>query len=412
MKDKSKKLALAAAATATTALLLAGCAGGGGGNGTGGDGEVIRIGATLPLTGPLQAFGTSLETGYQMAIDEVNEAGGLDVGGTASEIELVVLDNASTGETAGSQARELILDDEVVALLGPATPPLSIPVSTAAEQAQVPAIMTITPLQAWKGGNPDGWQWAWDVFFDENQMTDTQFQAADLVETNKRVALFTDQEEDGIVMGGLWADKAADFGYEIVYQAQFPVGNTNFSSQVAEAKAADADVVIAQVIPPDGIAMLKEFKAQNYVPELVFLEKAGNTGGYPELSDGLADGTLAANWFAEGWGLDREQEFIDAFSGELGGVNSDLGTIVYGYSIAKVLLDAISTAGSLDAEAINEAIGQTDATYPAGQIAFGDDHTAAMPAVQTQWVGNDMVLVLDAEGSAATPIVVPTPGLQ
>lgn len=396
------------ALTATTAL--AGCSASGDGSGEGG--EVIKIGATLPLTGPLQAFGTSLETGYEKAIAEINDAGGLDVDGTLHTVELIVLDNASAGDTAGSQARELVLEDEVVALLGPATPPLSIPVSAAAEQAGVPALITITPIQAWKGGNPDGWKWAWDVFFDETQMTDTQFQAADLVETNKKVALFTDQEEDGIVMGGLWADKADQFGYEIVYQAQFPVGNTNFSSQVAEAKAADADVVIAQVIPPDGIALLKEFKAQDYVPELVFLEKAGNTGGYPELTEGLADGTLAANWFAEGWGLDREDEFIAEFAGELGGINSDLGTIVYGYSIAKVLLDAISAAGSLDPEAINDAIAATDATYPAGHIAFGDDHTSATTAVQTQWVGNDMVMVLDADGNAAADLIAPTPGLQ
>lgn len=395
--------------TTVAALALVGCSGSGGGEDAG---DVIKIGTTLPLTGPLQAFGTSLKTGYEKAIDEVNEAGGITIDGTEHQVELVVQDNASTGETAGSQARDLVLEDEVVALLGPATPPLSIPVSAAAEQSGVPALVTITPLEAWKGGNPDGWTWAWDVFFDEVQMTDTQFETADLVETNKKVALFTDQEEDGIVMGGLWADKASDFGYEIVYQAQFPVGNTSFSSQVAEAKAADADIVIAQVIPPDGVALLKEFKAQSFDPELVFLEKAGNTGGYPELSEGLADGTLAANWFAAGMGLDREDEFVEEFSGDLGGVNSDLGTIVYGYSIAKVLLDAITVAGTTDPEAINDAIAATDADYPAGRIAFDDAHTAATKAVQTQWVGNDMVMVLDADGAPAGELVTPAPGLK
>ncbi|MGB3911588.1 MAG: ABC transporter substrate-binding protein [Pseudolysinimonas sp.] len=377
-----------------------------------GSAEPITIGATLPLTGPLQAFGTSLQTGYQLAIDEVNEAGGISIDGNAREIELVVQDNASASDTASEQARDLVLDAGAVALLGPATPPLSIPVSVVAEQLQIPTVITITPIQAWKGGAPEGWNWSFDLFFDEVQMTDTQFQAADLVETNKKVALFTDQEEDGIVMGGLWSDKAESFGYEIVAHEQFPVGNTNFSSQVAEAKAAGADVVIAQVIPPDGIALLREMKAQGYDPQVVFLEKAGNTGGYPGLSDGLADGVLAANWFAAGMGLDREQEFIDEFSATTGGVNSDLGTIVYGYTAAKVLLDAIAAAGSIDPEAIRDAIAETDATYPAGEIAFDDGHAAALPAVQTQWVGSDQVLVLDADGAAAEPIQAPVPGLR
>lgn len=394
---------------AITALGLAGCSGQSSGAG---EGDPIVIGATLPLTGALQAFGTSLQTGYEAAIAEVNDAGGVTVDGVPRELQLVVQDNASTGDTASSQARDLILEDGAVALLGPATPPLSVPVSLAAEQLQVPVVITITPLEAWKGANSSGWNWAWDVFFDEDQMTDTQFQAADLVETNKKVALFTDQEEDGIVMGGLWADKASSFGYEIVSHGQFPVGNTNFSAQVAEAKAADADVVIAQVIPPDGIALLREMKAQAYVPEVMFLEKAGNTGGFVELSDGLAEGILAANWFAEGIGTDREAEFIETFSDDAGGVNSDLGTIVYGYSIAKLLADAIAAAGSTDPAAINDAIGAISGTYPAGPIAFDDDHAAALTAVQTQWHGADQLLVFDGEQAAGQDIVTPVPGLQ
>lgn len=385
---------------------VAGCTAGPAGD------DPVTIGATLPLTGPLQAFGTSLQAGYQLAVDEVNEAGGLEIDGQQRQVELVIQDNASTGDTASEQARDLILEEEAVALLGPATPPLSIPVSVVADQLEVPTVITITPIQAWKGASEEGWEWSFDLFFDEVQMTDTQFQAADLVETNKEVALFTDQEEDGIVMGGLWEEKAASFGYEIVAYEQFPVGNTNFSSQVAEAKASGAEVVIAQVIPPDGIALLREMKAQGYDPKVVFLEKAGNTGGYPTITDGLADGVLAANWFAEGMGLDREAEFIEEFASTTGGVNSDLGTIVYGYTAAKVLLDAITAAGSVDAQAIRDAIAQTDAEYPAGRITFDGDNAAALPAVQTQWVGNDQVLVLDADGAAATPIISPNPGLK
>lgn len=401
---------MAAMAVAATSVLLSSACAGPGGSGGSAD-EPVRIGATLPLTGPLQAFGTSLQTGYRKAADEINQAGGLDVGGVARQVEIVVQDNASTADKASAQARDLVLQDGAVALLGPATPPLSIPVSIAAEQLQVPAVVTITPIQAWKSGNADGWTWAWDAFFDENQMTGTQFEAADLVPTNKRVALFVDQEEDGIVMGGLWGEKADEFGYQIVYKAQFPVGNTNFSSQVAEAKAAGAEVVISQVVPPDGIALLKEMKAQNYVPKLLFLEKAGNTGGYPALSGGLAAGTLAANWFAAGMGLQDEDRFIAEYAPTLGGVNSDLGTVVYGYSIARALFDAISAAGSTEADAINRQIGQISADYPAGHIDFADDHTSALVAVQTQWVGNDMVMVLDPDGKAATPLRTPVSGL-
>lgn len=403
-----KRMLTAAALVATSSLLLSGCSASGG---DGGSSEPIVIGTTLSLTGPLQAFGTNLELGYETAIEEINAAGGLEVDGVKRQIELIVQDNASDGDKAAEQARSLVLDDGAVALLGAATPPITIPVSAAAEQLKVPVISTITPIQAFLGGNPDGYKYAWDVFFDELQMTQTQFDAADTITTNKKVALFTDQEEDGVVMGGIWEKVAPERGYEIVYRGEFPVGNANFASQVSAAMAANAEVVIAQVIPPDGIALLKEMKAQGYDPQIMFMEKAGNTGGYPTITEGLGDGLMAANWFAEGMGLDREQEFIDKFSAQIGGVNSDLGTLVYGYSIAQVLFDAIKAAGSTDPEAVNEAIGKTDGTFPAGKIKFNADHVAALPAVQTQWVGNDMILITDADGKSVNAVIAPMPGL-
>lgn len=405
-----KRIIMAAAIVGVSSLLLVGCSAPSGGDSTAG--EDITIGATLPLTGPLQAFGTSLQTGYQAAIDEVNAAGGLDVAGTMHQVKLVVQDNASDGDKAGQQAKSLVLDSGAIALLGPATPPLTIPVSAVAEQLKVPLVSSITPLKGWLSGTTSGYKYSWDTFFDETQMTQTQFQTADLVTTNKKVVIFTDTEEDGPIQAGLWKANAEKYGYDVVDAIEFPVGNTNFSSQVAEAKASGADIVLAQIIPPDGIALLKEMKTQGYDPQLMFMEKAGNTGGFPMITEGLADGVMAANWFAEGMGLDREAEFIDTYKASIGGVNSDMGILVCGYSIAQVLMQAITKAGSLDADAINAAIGETDATYPIGHIKFATDHTAALTVVQTQWVGNDQILVLTTDGKAANPILAPMPGLQ
>jgi len=403
-----KKVLVAAAVVAATALALSGCASGSGSS----KGDPIVIGASLPLTGPLQAFGTSLQQGYQAEVDEVNAAGGLTLGGVTHEVTLKIQDNASDGTKASTQAKSLVLDDGAVALLGPATPPLSIPVSTVAEQLKVPAVFTITPIKGWLTGTTSGYKYSWDAFFDEAQMTNTQFQAADLVETNKKVVIFTDTEEDGPIQAALWKERAAEHGYTVVNHIEFPVGNTNFSSQVAQAKASGADVVLSQIIPPDGIALLKEMKTQGYQPKLLFMEKAGNTGGYVDITGGLAEGVLSANWFAEGMGLPQEADFISKYKTFAGGVNSNLGTVVYGYSIAKVLLDAIKTADSTDPDAINTAIGATDASLPAGQIKFAADHSAALPMAQTQWKGTDQVLVLTPDGQAANQIVTPVAGLK
>ena len=403
----SKRLLIAASMIATSAVIMAG----GAAHATT-KGSPITIGASLPLTGPLQAFGTSLQTGYKAAIAEANKKGGVVFGGATHKINLVVQDNASDGTKAGTQAKSLVLDSGAVALLGPATPPLTIPVSQVAEQLRVPLISTITPIKGWLSGTTTGYKYSWDTFFDETQMTALQFKASNLVATNKKVVIFTDTEQDGPIQAALWAQHAKEEGYTVVDHIEFPVGNTNFSSQVAKAKAAGADILLAQIIPPDGVALLKELKAQSYAPKLTFMEKAGNTGGYVDITGGLAQGVLEANWYAKGIGLPQEASFIAKYAKASGGINSNLGTTVAGYSITQVLLQAIAKAGGTDANKLNTAIGKTNGSYPIGKIKFGKDHSSALPMAITQWNGANQDLVLTPAGKKATAIVVPTAGLK
>lgn len=379
---------------------------------SGSSNEVLLIGTSLPLTGGLGAFGPLIESGYRAAIDEVNAAGGLTVGDTTYDIELKVLDNKSDGNEAAAQARDLVLGEEVVALLGAVTPPLAIPLSVAAEQNQVPIVNTLTPVQAWLGGNADGWNYAFNFFFDEVQQTDLQYQAADLAETNNKVALFTDLEEDGVVMGGLWASKAQEAGYEIVYRAEFPVGTTNFATQVAEAQASGAEVVIAQVVPADAIAMLKQMKASGYVPEVMFVEKGSAFGAWPGASEGLGDGVMVTGYFADGLGLPDEAKMIEVFAPDSLPITPDIGGQTMAYSAAKVLLDSIAAAGSTDPDAIVAALEAISGDYPAGSIDFGDDHASAIPVIMTQWRGTEAVFVTASDGGpGSSDIVTPLAGL-
>jgi len=398
---------LAAVAIAAVAgLALAGC------SASGGAGSDIVIGTSVPLTGPLGTMGTPVSMGYQAYVDEINKAGGIEFGGAKHKIKLVIQDNASDPAKAAAQAKSLVLDSKAVALLGPVTPPLSIPEATVADQLKIPFLTSITPIRAFGGANAN-WNYAYDVFFDELQMTQTQFQASDLISTNKKVALFTDTEEDGVVMGKLWEANAPKFGYKIVSRQVFPVDQGNFSSQVAAVKASGADVVIAQVIPPEAIGILKEMKAQGYDPKAMFMEKGGNTGNFVKITGGLGLGVMAANWFADGMGLAREKEFINAYASKIGGVNSDLGILVCGYSIANVLADAIKAAGGTDATKLAAAIGKTNGDYAIGHIQFTEGHSAPLKVIQTQWdSNNNQVMVLNLEGKAGAPIVTPEAGLK
>jgi len=368
----------------------------------------IVIGASLPMTGDLAPFGANIQKGYQRAVDAVNGAGGLDVGGTKHQVSLVIVDNQSDPNMATDQARTLYQRNNAVALLGAATPPLNIPISNVADQMKRPAVIGACPIRAWLSGKPDGWQYAWDIFFDELQMTDLQFQTADLVQTNKKIALFTDTEEDGVVVGDLWEQKAPKLGYEVAYHAKFPVGTNNFSSQIEAAKSAHADVLIAQMIPPDAAGLWKQMKSLGYQPKTAFCEKCAASSAWRQILGPVAEGTMTVDWWSPSLGLPDTSTFVSAYGKN--GITTDLSAIVAMNTVARILFDAISQAGSLDPNAINTALGKINKTYPLAHIQFGANHTAPVTVGMDQWQGMNMLRVYPATQGAAA-VKSPVPGL-
>jgi branched-chain amino acid transport system substrate-binding protein len=395
-----------AAMAVVVALVVAGCGSGGGDGGSGGD---IVIGTSLPMTGPLAGFGQSMKDGYEHAIANYNAQGGVDIGGKKRKITLLVRDNASDPNKATEQARSLILKDRAVALLGAVTPPLNIPLSNVAEQQKVPLVNTLTPVEAWLAGNKSGWKYSWNMFFDEPQMTTLQMAGSDQVPTNKKVALFTDTEDDGVVMGKLWTANAAKQGYTIAYRASFPVGTTDYGSFIKKATDSGAEIVIAQMIPPDAFALWKQMKAAGYQPKTAFCEKCGNVGAWAKALGKTGDGTGAATWWSPAQNRPETQEFVAKFKGKYGD-NTDLSDVVATDTAARVLIDAMKAAGSTDPAKVTAAIAKTDKAYPFGDIKFGPDHAYKVPALLAQWTNGEMVVVYPAN-VAKRKLKAPVSGL-
>lgn len=378
-------------------------------SGSSASGDPIVLGASLPLTGPLGVFGAPLQAGYQQAVKAINGAGGVDVGGTKRPLKLVVLDNKSDPTVVTSSTKSLINDSSAVALLGSVTPPLTIPFSVVADQEQIPAISGLTPTLAWKGASANGWKYAYDVFIDETEQTAVNFQASDLVSNNKKVALFTDTEEDGKAMGALWESQAGKFGYTIAYHAQFPVGTTDFSQFVQKTKDSGAEVMIAQVIPPDAVALWKQMKALGYQPKTAWPEKGG-TVGFADAAGPLSEGASVFGWWTPTNGNTGGQAVYDANKTQFGdGLGSQ--AVVSSYAMVQILADAISRAGSTEPDAINKAIGGTkDLATVLAKITLGADHRGVIPVSAVQWQGKSQATVWPAAQSTAK-LEAPIPGL-
>jgi branched-chain amino acid transport system substrate-binding protein len=407
-QDTVRRSIFLLAVTAVAALVATACAGG---SGPGASAGSIVIGATLSLTGDLGGLGPPLKAGYEQEIADVNAAGGIAIGGTKEQLKLIVLDNDSNPSTASSQARELVLRDHAVALLGSATLPIVTPAALVAEQLRVPFLTSMTPVEAFANGDKDGWKYSWDFFFDEQQQAADAARALASVPSNKKVVLFTDSEPDAVVERPLYDAAFKAGGLDVVGDYTFPVGTTDFSAFIAEAKATGAELLAGQMAPADGVALWKQLKSLSFHPQAAFLADASDASYWWQSLGPIAQDTLSEGYWSPSQASAAQLAKITPTLGKKYAGSASYASAAIGYAVAEVLTDAIAKAGSTNAGKLTRAISKTDAQTTAGLIRFNQfTHTAITPYYITQWQHGKLVQVQPL--SAGVTLQLPTAGLS
>jgi branched-chain amino acid transport system substrate-binding protein len=102
--------------------------------------DTIRIGVNAPLTGDIPKVGEGTKYAAQMWLEDVNAAGGINVGGKKYKVELVIEDNESKAESAVKANTKLITEDDVLAIVGPQSSKQAIPAGGKANELGTPMI--------------------------------------------------------------------------------------------------------------------------------------------------------------------------------------------------------------------------------------------------------------------------------
>ncbi len=100
----------------------------------------FRIGLVAPVTGNIPQVGLSSVNAARMIVEEINEAGGLDVGGERYKVVLLIEDNEDKADVSASKVLALINQQQVAAIVGPQASRNAIPASVVAERFKVPMI--------------------------------------------------------------------------------------------------------------------------------------------------------------------------------------------------------------------------------------------------------------------------------
>ncbi len=101
---------------------------------------VIKVGLNAPITGDIPKVGEGSKFAAQMWLEDINKAGGLDVGGKKYKVEVVIEDNESKAESAVKANTKMITEDEVLAIVGPQASSQAIPAGGVANNYETPMI--------------------------------------------------------------------------------------------------------------------------------------------------------------------------------------------------------------------------------------------------------------------------------
>jgi branched-chain amino acid transport system substrate-binding protein len=366
----------------------------------------ILLGASIPLSGSLASFGSYEQWGYNTAVNDLNKAGGLMIGGQPHKVRLIVLDDKTDPSVTQSNTETLISREKVVAMLGSCTPALVNAGALVAERHKIPMVTPCDPLTAFKSVRP--WKYVWDIFFEEADLGSAPFRMiADLgLQTNRRAVILHDNGPDGQVVGGqIWPQVAAKSQIQIVQNSAFPVDNSQFTSVISAGKSNGADLVLVDAITPAAIAIRKQLSAASYQPKLLVMEKGAEPQQFAQALGPLADGILVGGYWDPSFPYPGAAELAKRFESDTHQSSSQ--HIADSLTAAQVLLDAISAAGSTEPEAINSALARTDKTYVTGPVKFDAQHASVLPIVLMQWQKGRAVVVWPknrANGSLLFPL--------
>lgn len=372
-----------------------GNAGGGNSGGGGGSasGDTVKIGLVIPTTGALAAFGANTEVWTNYAIDQVNEAGGVEIDGEKKTLELVVADSESNPTKASEAANNLITQQKINIMMTSKTADTTVPVAAACERAKVLCLSVDTPDEAWATSD---YQVSYHAGFNtENELLSFKdaWDAAGIAGGKVGVMHATDTE--GQTMIGAISDFANSNGYEAYDPGAYTSGSTDYTSIINNLKKENCQAVVGVMLTSDFGTFYTQLKSSGYMPKVVTVAKATlfkedvDAAG----ADGLANGLCSEVWWTPSHPYKSSisgqtcQELADEYM-KLTKAEYAPATCGYDYANVEIVYNVLKNAGSLDLDKLTAAADALDIDTVIGKIKYNDQHYSVQNLVTGQWIYN------------------------
>ncbi|MFN2159157.1 MAG: ABC transporter substrate-binding protein [Anaerolineales bacterium] len=322
--------------------------------------ETIKIGINAPMTGDIPKVGEGTKYASEMWLEDINAAGGLEVGGKKYPVELILEDNESKAESATKANTKLITQDEVLVIVGPQASKQAVPAGGVANDNETPMVSpwstnpNTTLDRPWVFRTP---------FLDPFQ--------------GPVVANFV-TEEFGFTKAAVLYDVASDYpkglaeyfksaweglhgpGSVVAYES-FTTKDTDFSAQLTKIIESGAEILFTPQYYNEVALIAQQAHELGWDGPIV----GSDSWGSAELMNLCGDdckGQFFSTHYAAAGATGATKEFIDRYNEKYGYVPDDVGALTWDTMliVQKAIQDCGQITGDIkvDRKCVRDALAQ------------------------------------------------------
>ena len=341
-------------------LLLTAC---GGAKETVKEADVVKLGATAPLTGPVAIYGITATNGSKLAMDEINKNGGV----LGKQVEFIVLDSKGDS-TEAITAYNRLVDEGIVGFIGDAPSKPTLAIAEVAAQDNMPMITpTGTQFNITEAGPnvfrtcfTDPYQGVVLANFAKNNLK---------AETVAIVVNNSSDYSDGVAKA--FVEQAEKLGLKVVAKEGYSDGDKDFRAQLTKILPTNPDVL---VIPDyyEQVALITT-QAREVGLKSTFVGPDG-WDGVAKTLDSSAYAAVENAYFTNHFSLQDQSEKVQNFVKAYREVyNEDPSSFAaLSYDAAYMMKAAIEKAGTTDKQAVVDALKNLDYNGVTGHLTFDE----------------------------------------
>lgn len=375
----------------------------------------VKVALVAPMSGPWARQGELMKKGAELAIADINAAGGIAKLGGA-KMQLMVFDTGDTAEKAKNAAQRMVSQEpDLVGVTGAWLSSFTLSVSEVTERAELPMVTLSYSDQITSRGfkyifqmPPTGVKQAQDALPALMEVAEKA--------TGKRpksTGIVSDNTASSVSFAKPMREGALkEMGIDLLFDETFtpPLPDATALIQQARSKRPEFLIMLGTSVPDDKL-LLEKVNEFNLGGGRMPIISSGAHIGAPELLKNIGPDLLEGVMSVVGnWGAKGQEEIIERFKKETGEPWMTQDSIS-AYGDVWLFKQALEDAGKADRKAVAEALRKMDTTdgpakfYPGGHIKFDEaGHNVNAKLIIVQWQGGEPKPIYPPESALADPI--------